>query len=106
LLLAGWLVLPRAGNCRPASRSAERGWVHENLSRIAVDLSALIEAKVATRDLLTMAPGDVLSLGVPTHRPIELRVGTTPKFLGRLGVDDGRIAVRIEQQCVSAADEA
>jgi flagellar motor switch protein FliM len=85
---------------------AERGWVHENLSRIAVDLSALIEAKVATRDLLTMASGDVLSLGVPTHRPVELRVGTTPKFHGRLGVDDGRIAIRIEQQVVSAGDEA
>ena len=79
--------------------------MHQNLSRVAVDVSALIEARVATRDLLTMTPGDVLSLGVPVHRSIELRVGTTPKFRGRLGVDDGRIAVRIEQQWVSTGDE-
>ena len=48
-----------------------------------------------------MAPGDVLSLGVPTHKPIDLRVGNTLKFQGRLGVDDGRIAVRIEQRCAA-----
>ncbi len=68
-------------------------------------MSALIEARVATRDLLTMVPGDALSLGVPVHKPIELRVGTTPKFRGRLGVDDGRIAVRIEQQTASPGNE-
>lgn len=83
--------------------AAERGWVQQNLARVPVDLSALIEARVATRDLLAMAPGDVLSLGVAVHKPIELRVGKTPKFRGRLGLDDGRIAVRIEQQCVTAA---
>jgi flagellar motor switch protein FliM len=84
--------------------AAERGWVHQNLARVGVDLSALIEARVSTRDLLTMSPGDVLSLGVPMHRPIELRVGSTPKFLGRLGVDDGRIAVRIEHQSSTTAE--
>jgi flagellar motor switch protein FliM len=86
--------------------AVERGWVQQNLAKVSVDLSALIEARVATRDLLAMAPGDVVSLGVPVHKPIELRVGTTPKFRGRLGVDEGRIAVRIEQQCTSAAPEA
>jgi flagellar motor switch protein FliM len=82
--------------------AAERGWVHQNLSRVTVDLSALIEARVSTRDLLTMAPGDVVSLGVSVHKPIDLRVGTTPKFRGRLGVEDGRIAVRVEQHWVNS----
>jgi flagellar motor switch protein FliM len=86
--------------------AAERGWVQQNLAKVSVDLSALIEARVSTRDLLAMTAGDVVSLGVQVHKPIELRVGTTPKFRGRLGVEDGRIAVRIEQQCVSTAPEA
>ena len=86
--------------------AAERGWVQQNLARVSVDLSALIEARVSTGDLLAMSPGDVVSLGVPVHRPIELRIGTTPKFRGRLGVDEGRIAVRIEQHYTNPALEA
>jgi len=81
----------------------EREWVQESLSRVPVLLSAMIPSQLTARDLLAMAPGDVFSLGVPTHKPIDVMVGSTLKFKGRLAVESGRLGVRIEQHCTAAA---
>ena len=45
-----------------------------------------------------MRAGDVVSLGVPAHRLIDVHGGRTLKFRGRLTVGDGRVAVQIEQR--------
>ena len=79
--------------------ASEREWVHENLSRVPVVLSALIESQLPARELLAMVAGDVVSLGVGAHKPIDLLVGSTLKFKGRLAVESERIGVRIEQRC-------
>jgi flagellar motor switch protein FliM len=88
---------------RREPNAVEREWVQESLSRVPVSLNAMIQSQLTARDLLAMIPGDVVSLGVPTHRPIDLMVGNTLKFKGRLAVDSGRIGVRIEQRCTAAA---
>jgi flagellar motor switch protein FliM len=49
-----------------------------------------------------MAPGNVISLGVGAHKPIDLLVGNTVKFKGRLAIDQGRVGVRIEHRCHGA----
>lgn len=77
----------------------ERGWVNENLSRVPLAIDAMIEAHLSARDLLAMSPGDVVSLGIAAHKPIDLLVGNTVKFKGRLAIDQGRVGVRIEQRC-------
>ena len=76
----------------------EREWVAESLSRVPVRLNAMIESHMTARDLLAMAPGDIVSLGRAAHKPIDLLVGDTPKFKGRLALEDGRVGVRIEQR--------
>lgn len=88
---------------RREPNAVEREWVQESLSRVPVSLNALIQAQVTARDLIAMIPGDVVSLGVPTHKPIDLVVGNTLKFKGRLAVESGRIGVCIEQRCTAAA---
>jgi flagellar motor switch protein FliM len=80
----------------------ERSWVQENLARVPVALDAMLESHLTARDLLAMAPGDVISLGVGAHKPIDLLVGNTVKFKGRLAIDHGRVGVRIEHRCHGA----
>jgi len=76
----------------------ERAWLRENLARVPLAMTALLESRLAARDLLTLTAGDVVSLGVPLRKPIDLRIGQTLKFKGRLTVDDGRVAVRVEHR--------
>jgi flagellar motor switch protein FliM len=80
----------------------ERSWVQENLARVPVALDAMLESQLTARDLLSMAPGNVISLGVGAHKPIDLLVGNTVKFKGRLAIDQGRVGVRIEHRCHGA----
>jgi flagellar motor switch protein FliM len=80
----------------------ERAWLHENLSRAPQLITATLEALVTARELLALEPGDVVTLGVPVSESIDLRVGGTLKFKGRLAVADGRAAVRLEYRCDGA----
>lgn len=77
----------------------ERGWVTESLSRVPVALDAMLQSRLSAREVLAMTAGDVVSLGVASHKPIDLLVGNTVKFKGRLAIDQGRVGVRIEHRC-------
>jgi flagellar motor switch protein FliM len=88
---------------RREPNAVEREWVQENLSRVPVSVNALIQAHLTARDLIAMMPGDVVSLGVATHKPLDVMVGNTLKFKGRLSAESGRIGLRIEQRCTAAA---
>ena len=77
----------------------ERLWLGLNLQRVKMDVSSVLESTLLTSDLLALAAGDVVSLGVPANQPVEVRVGRTLKFKGRLGVHDGgRLGVRVYQR--------
>lgn len=80
----------------------ERGWLNENLSRVPMPLTALIETRCTTRELVELRTGDVLSLGLSVQRPLDLRVGKTLKFRGQPMVDGGRAAVRVVHRCDGA----
>jgi flagellar motor switch protein FliM len=77
----------------------ERAWLRENLSRVPMHVTALLESRLTTRELLAIGPGDVVSIGVPAHRPVDVRVGDNLKFQGRLTADGERLGIRIEHAC-------
>jgi flagellar motor switch protein FliM len=80
--------------------ATERLWLGLNLARVDMNVSAVLESKLLTSDLLALSAGDVVSLGVAAHLPIDVRVGGTVKFKGRLGVNaGGRLGVRVDQRC-------
>jgi flagellar motor switch protein FliM len=81
----------------------ERKWVHDHLARTFMPVSASIESRLTTRDLLDIKCGDVVSLGVPAHRLVDVHVGRTLKFKGRMAIDEGRVGVHIEQHCSGAS---
>lgn len=55
-----------------------------NLGRVALPVTASLDTTLSTRELLELRPGDVLSLGTPVERPVDVRVRGTLKFRGRL----------------------
>ncbi len=80
----------------------EAAWLHENLSRVPLPVSAVLDARLKARDLLALTPGDVLSLGIPVYKPLDVRVGGALKFKGRLAVDGGMAGLRIDYRCDGA----
>lgn len=83
----------------------EKGWIRENLARVPMQLTALLEARLRTSELVALQPGDVLSLGIRAEAPIELRVGETRKFTGRLTKHGGRVGVRIDRRSEAGVSE-
>jgi flagellar motor switch protein FliM len=80
----------------------ERGWLFENLARVPMPLSAVLEARCTTRDLVDLAVGDVVSTGVPAGRPLDLKIGGTLKFRGQPTVHDRRAGVIVAHRCDGA----
>jgi len=83
--------------------AAERAWVGEHLARVPMEVSARLHATVNAQDLLGLEPGDVLSLGIPAHKPIDVHVGDTLKFKGRLAIEAERVGLRIEARASAGA---
>jgi flagellar motor switch protein FliM len=65
------------------------------LSRVPLPVSARVDSTLAASDLADLKPGYVLSLGQPTRAPLQVFVGGTPKFKGRLAEVDGRGVITI-----------
>lgn len=84
---------------RQEPNAAERQWLRDHLAAAAMPVTASLESRLTTRDLVNVRPGDVLSLGVPASRLVDVRVGRTLKFKGRLSIDQGRVSVRLDEAC-------
>ena len=52
---------------------------------------------LALQDLYYLNPGDVISLGHHKDEPIYLRIGGSPWFGGKMGVQKNNIAIKIGQ---------
>lgn len=61
----------------------ERAALHDNLGRVPMKVSASLATTLSTRDFLRLRPGDVISLGLPLHHPISVKVGAMEQFEGR-----------------------
>jgi flagellar motor switch protein FliM len=92
-------------HARREPTSIERHWLAENLGRVELPVTALLESRLPARELIRLGAGDVISLGVPSGNPIDIRVGTTLKFQGRLTLADTRTAVGIDRVLGEFSDE-
>lgn len=66
-----------------------------NLGRVALPVTASLDTTLPARELLEIRPGDVLSLGTPVERPVDVRVRGTLKFQGRLMAAGARTGLAI-----------
>ena len=84
----------------------ERLWIRDNLARVPLEVSALLQARLRTSELVALKVGDVLTLGVPAEANIGLEVGSTPKYKGRLTRHAGRVGVRVDRRIEPGMCEA
>lgn len=84
---------------RQEPTTSERQWLRDHLSGALMPVTASIDSRLTTRDLVDVRRGDIVSLGVPATRPVDVRVGRTLKFKGRLALEHGRVNVRLDQRC-------
>lgn len=70
-------------------------------TRVAVR-ARLPEFRLAIRDVATLAEGSVLSTGIPTDSPIQVVVGTTPRFRCAAGRVGRKLAVRVLESLTDA----
>lgn len=81
-----------------ASNPADRINLRQHLERASVRVEAFLgKTEVTVAELLALEPGDLVVLPVPVGQPIEVRVGGDPRFLGELGREGQRVAVRITE---------
>jgi len=87
---------------QPAISPVERGWIHDNLGRVVVAVSPYLETRLSGRDVLELAPGDLVALGVSVSDPIDVRVGGVRKLRGRLTARDQKALVQVVGNPLSA----
>jgi flagellar motor switch protein FliM len=73
----------QAARARRKPNAEERAAVAANLARIRMPLTVTIESRLPASELVPLAAGDVLSLGVPIDTPLVVRMGGVPKFTAR-----------------------
>ena len=66
-----------------------------NLSRVSLPISAVLETALPAGELLSLKPGDVLSLGRSVREAVDLHVRGAAKFKGRLVMHEGTSAVLV-----------
>jgi flagellar motor switch protein FliM len=73
-----------------------------------MDISAeLVGPVISLKSLLSMQVGDTIALDYPVSRPVQLSIHGKPKYYGRIAIQRGKKAVRIEKLIpASRGDEA
>jgi len=80
---------------RQEPSAGDRRHLLANLSRVRLPISAVLETSLPAGELLSLKPGDVLSLGHSVREAVDLYVRGAAKFKGRLVVHDGMSGVLV-----------
>jgi flagellar motor switch protein FliM len=89
----------------PRARTEEQSaWLHANLSRMPLSVTAQLETTLAARDLMDLSPGVVLSLGHQSNQPVTINVGGAPAFTGQVVIHNSGLAIRIDAESSDASD--
>jgi flagellar motor switch protein FliM len=88
--------LPAAASAAPAKRAS--AW-RPAFSHIPIPLRVEWDAcELTLREIVALQPGHVLRLPKGILRETRMRLGGATKFIGEVGVEDGRLAIRIDQK--------
>jgi flagellar motor switch protein FliM len=75
----------------------EESWLHANLGRVQVPLTAKLDTTLSARELLALNPGDVIALGHSAENPVDLFIGQIRRFQGHLARKGDGVGLRIER---------
>lgn len=75
---------------------SHEGMISQRLTNTEVTLRAVLDETVATvRELISLQQGDVICLNHSVNKDVTIMAEHIPKFKGRIGMTDGRYAVKI-----------
>ncbi|HEX5215033.1 MAG TPA: flagellar motor switch protein FliM [Vicinamibacterales bacterium] len=83
----------------------EQEWLVGNLGQMPMVVTADLQTTLKTSEVVALAPGQLLNLGVPTSEDVNIRVGQLAKFKGRLAASGERAAVQITRSAIPAEEE-
>jgi flagellar motor switch protein FliM len=83
----------------------EQEWLVGNLGRVPLSVTAELATRLTTSEVIALAPGYLLNLGVPAQEDISVRVGRLVKFKGKLAAAGERAAVQITRSAVAPDEE-
>lgn len=83
----------------PFAKGQDRAWrttLHDTLQSIETTLTVqLATINLRVRDVLNLQVGNIIDLGYDLNEPLSLLIEGKPKFHGKVGVQNDKIAVRI-----------
>ncbi len=90
---------------RKEQSDADRARLTENIGRIPMPVTGVLESRFLAGDLLQLRPGDVIALGRDARAPIDVKVNGASKFAGRLTRLPHSSGVTVERQSAPVALE-
>jgi flagellar motor switch protein FliM len=90
---------------RKEQSDRDRARLFENIGRISMPVTGVLESSLPAADLLQLQPGDVISLGRDARAPIDVKVNGASKFAGRLTRLPHSSGVVVESQAAPVALE-
>lgn len=83
----------------------EEMWLHANLARVPLPVTALLETTLSARDLLALRRGDVILLAHSATHPVEVHVAAVPRFDGQLTSDGNSVGVMVQRAGAEKAQQ-
>jgi flagellar motor switch protein FliM len=93
--LAGASFVQGWQRTRKEPTATDRARLTDSLARVRVPVAARLETRMRARELLAIAPGDVISLGRPLRDPVRVWIGDRPKLHGRLARHGQNAAITV-----------
>jgi flagellar motor switch protein FliM len=84
-----------------SSTKGDKEWamaLEKQLGTTRVEAVALLgETNVSLRELLELSPGDIMRTSIPVNGEVKVLIGGKPRLVGRPGISNGRVAVRVSK---------
>ena len=101
------VVQAMASGSQRAARESNvqaEAWLHRNISRVPLSVSAQLETTLPARDLVLLQPGQVLELPHAAGRQVDVHIGGRTRFRGQLTIQPNSMAgVIVEQVSLPAS---
>ena len=86
---------------------SENSWTKELLKKVGLTgvetTGVLGTTSLTLRELIALHEGDVLRTSIPVNAEVQLVAGGRPRFMGRPGMSNGRLALKITRTAVEPA---
>jgi flagellar motor switch protein FliM len=89
---------------------ADQGWrevLAQQLGTTAIEATSVLgETRLRLRDIVQLETGDVIKTDIPISGNVRVQIGGKDRFVGRPGISNGKVAVRITGSTDHSGEES